>query len=246
MKYPKEFAADAQARVEAKITRARMDFQNADSRHHPFSSRDVENVLINSILKAFLAFAQEAFKLGEKGTWTVSHVDAQCREFLRLVTIQLKSGTGYGDNWINNYGGGIESFFRREYEKSPLWQKYQRGLLKWQRQQGSRGNLQEKIIGVSGPESNQSSKLRATRKPGPKGPRDKSTRRRLAIVSLYAQNKKGRKACVGLTKQKIDLPTEELQVKFKGNWILWYEADRQAVYRQLADDRKRAPRASGS
>jgi hypothetical protein len=80
---------------------------------------------------------------------------------------------------------------------------------------------------------------RARKKPGPKGPHKKVAQRRLKIMALGKMG--NRKLCHRLTEEKTPLPTDELQVKYHGNWILWYEADREAVDRQLADDRRRAP-----
>jgi hypothetical protein len=81
---------------------------------------------------------------------------------------------------------------------------------------------------------------KSKRKSGPRGPRPEVIKRRLAIKYLYEKGIKGRKACAKLTDEGISLPTKELQIKYRGNWLRWYEADKQAVYRQISTDRKRA------
>jgi hypothetical protein len=85
---------------------------------------------------------------------------------------------------------------------------------------------------------------KAKHKPGPKGPRPDVARRRILIAALHERGFRGRKMCSELTKKRQLLPTDELQVEFRSNWLLWYQKSPKSVYRQLADDRKRAPKQS--
>jgi|WetSurSiteA1Bulk_404760.scaffolds.fasta_scaffold56687_1 hypothetical protein len=95
---------------------------------------------------------------------------------------------------------------------------------------------------TSGSKTISSHKAVERKKPGPKGSRPDVVKRRTYVMALYDRGIKGRKACHELYKNKIELPTPKLQVKYRGNWLLWYEEKPDAVYRQLADDRKRTPK----
>jgi hypothetical protein len=82
---------------------------------------------------------------------------------------------------------------------------------------------------------------RERKRPGPKGPHRKSLERRNIIVGLY--KRKGIttfKICETLNEFHKELPSRDLQVRYGGNWLLWYAEDPVAVRRQLSMDYKRA------
>ena len=73
-------------------------------------------------------------------------------------------------------------------------------------------------------------------KPGPRGAREQSIKRRAAIQILSKQKIKGRKACQELKQQHIPLPSKRLRIIYKDNWVEWFLNKPQDFYRQWSAD----------
>lgn len=129
-KYPIEFPSEARARVEAEKIRAGRDFDLA--RQSASRTSAVEAQLRNYILRTVLVFTKEAQALE---LWPVEEMDAQCREFLRLFTIDAYYERGYSitggrlRDMVSNWNGSILPEVQREFEKAPEWKQYQDALL---------------------------------------------------------------------------------------------------------------------
>ncbi len=131
MTYPPDFPQESRAAVEAEKIRAGRDFEA--TKVSAKSASEVEGQLRQYILRTFLAFAKEA---QTRRLWPVDKMDSECREFLRLLTIDAYYDKGY-DKWgrrlqamTSNWNGSILSEVQREFERTPEWKQYQDALLK--------------------------------------------------------------------------------------------------------------------
>jgi hypothetical protein len=136
MDYPRDFPPEARARVEAEGLKATRDLERDRdqvpwSRYGP-TAKDEEN-LRRYILRVFLAFAQQACKLGP--LWTVDRIRAEANEFLRRFTIEAYYHEGHDKDgrklrdMVSHVNGSILPEVRREFEKSELWHQFQEELL---------------------------------------------------------------------------------------------------------------------
>jgi hypothetical protein len=128
MKYPSDFPSESRARVEAEKILAGRDFNSA--REHAQWSWDVEKLLRQYILRVFLVFANEARRLR---LWALDKMDGECREFLRLLTIEAHYEKAYdrmGRRMLAMHEHGyIRPEVSREFQKTPEWKQYQDTLL---------------------------------------------------------------------------------------------------------------------
>lgn len=130
MTYPSDFPSESRARVEAEKIVAGRDFDSA--RHQAKWTWDIETLLRRYILRVFLAFVNEARNLR---LWPLDQMDSECRDFLRLLTIDARSEKGYDAkgrslrDLTSNWDGSILPEVAREFEKTPEWKKYQDALL---------------------------------------------------------------------------------------------------------------------
>ena len=134
MEYPQEFSQQARARVESEKIRAGRDFEQAKQAVQ--WTAEVEVLLREYVLRVFIAFVQQACKFGRNDTWSVDRIESESLEFLRLLTIDAYYSKGYNKSghllseWVSHWNGSILSEIEREFEKSPLWKKYQDMLLR--------------------------------------------------------------------------------------------------------------------
>ncbi len=130
MRYPSEFPPEFRNRVEAEKIRAGRDF-DSEKQASRWTS-DVEANLRHYILRTFLAFANEARDLR---LWPVDEMDSNCREFLRLLTIDAYFEKGYDKaggrltDMTSNWNGAILSEVEREFMNTSEWRQYQDVLL---------------------------------------------------------------------------------------------------------------------
>jgi hypothetical protein len=130
MKYPPDYPEESRARVEAEKIRTGRDFDLA--KKSAKWTRELETQLRKYILGTFLVFAKEA---QTRRLWPVDRMDSQCREFLRLLTIDAFYEKGYDTSgrrlieMISNLDGSILFEVQREFEKTPEWKEYQDTLL---------------------------------------------------------------------------------------------------------------------
>lgn len=129
MNYPQDFPAESRARVEATRIRAgrQFDFNKAKAKWRS----DIEAFFWTYVLKPFVVFAGESSRLG---LWPVDKMDRNCREFLRLLTIdayyQKGKAAGLRD-MISNWNGSILWEVQQEVEKTSQWRKYENICLKF-------------------------------------------------------------------------------------------------------------------
>ena len=141
MRYPQDFPRESRARVEAEKIRAGRDFDSAKASARWGS--DVETHLRQYILRTLLVFAKEAQGLR---LWSVEELDSQCREFLRLLTIDAYYEMGYDQRgrrlsvMTSHLNGSILSEVQREFEKTPEWKEYQDALLAMAESQMANGD----------------------------------------------------------------------------------------------------------
>jgi hypothetical protein len=121
MDYPKEFSAQARARVEAEQLKASIKFEEAQrwlkplpggvihgpgSCIHRFRAPEVfnERAFYLYVLRVFLAFSREACELGKQGIWTVGRIQSEAKHFLCRLTVaeyyeQLQDRFGGNPIW---------------------------------------------------------------------------------------------------------------------------------------------------
>lgn len=173
--YPREFSPQARARVEAGRLKAGKQLEQRMSQAPSFAGQEI---LRNYILRVFLVFAKEAFKLGSEGLWTVDEVRSEVAEFLRRFTIEAYYGKGHGKGlpeMTSHWNGSILPEVQREFERSAEWREFEDGLLA----------VAEAIGGERKAEPRQgpSAQTRATAAPAPpSGPVD-----RRAAVDAYIE-----------------------------------------------------------
>lgn len=93
-----------------------------------------EENLRNFILRVFLAFTQEACKVGLAGIWTVDRIREEADEFLRRFTIEAYYGYGHDSSGhrlpeMTSNWGHLKLEVEREFRKSSEWRKYEDELL---------------------------------------------------------------------------------------------------------------------
>lgn len=138
MEYQREFSTQARARFEAEMLKAgtQLEQQRDQLPGSPFGPviADEEN-LRKYILQVFLVFAQEAFKLGSQGQWTVDRIRSEAVEFLRRFTIEAYYDNGYDKDgrklreMVSNSNGSILPEVQREFKKSVEWRQFVQELL---------------------------------------------------------------------------------------------------------------------
>jgi hypothetical protein len=136
MEYPREFSPQARAKVEAAKLKARRQYikRRADVALSRYGS-DHERNLREYILRVFLAFAEEACKLGSDGTFGADRIQVESAEFLRRFTIEAYYEDGYDrggsrlSEMTSHWGGGLLARVEQEYRKSPDWHEYERLLM---------------------------------------------------------------------------------------------------------------------
>jgi hypothetical protein len=139
-KYPSDFLPEARARVEAEKIRAGRDFDVAKQSARRTS--EVEAHLRHYILRTFFAFTKEACSLQR---WPVEKMDSECREFLRLLTIDAYYEKGYDmgggrlRDMASHLNGSILPEVQCEFEKTPEWKQYQDALLAMAEAQMAKG-----------------------------------------------------------------------------------------------------------
>jgi hypothetical protein len=130
MTYPKDFPPTSRSKVEAEKIRAERDFERAKEMAR--WTTEVEALLRSYILRTYLVFVKEAVA---QRLWTVEAMDVECREFLRLLTIDAYYEKGYNKRsgqlleMTSNWDGSILPRVAREFEKTPDWKQYQDALL---------------------------------------------------------------------------------------------------------------------
>jgi DNA-binding CsgD family transcriptional regulator len=136
MEYPEEFSPEARARVEAEKAEASTALEEAKGKLTLsfFGTLGIDAVVTEYILRVFVAFVQEAGKLGRKNILTVERIESESLEFLRRLTIETwyeKGRDKVGRQIVSmvNDRGQIRSHVQREYEKSAQWRQYQNELL---------------------------------------------------------------------------------------------------------------------
>jgi hypothetical protein len=138
--YPKEFSAQARARVEAEQIIAKRDFERAQSEKPPNKwGKDRrtwdECLFYRYILRVFLVFALEACKIGKQGIWAVDRIRAEAEEFLRRFTIRAYCESGrdrYGEKFedmTSNWNGSLLPEVKRIFQKSEALHRFEAELL---------------------------------------------------------------------------------------------------------------------
>jgi lambda repressor-like predicted transcriptional regulator len=137
MKYPQGFPAHAQAAVIAEQVRASQAFIADLSRQMPPPPPGVVGqeawttmYARKYILRVFSAFAHQACELGRYENWTATQVDDACREFLRLLAIDVRVEFGHLPirRMVSDMGYlTIEAW--NEFTASAAWKEYQEELL---------------------------------------------------------------------------------------------------------------------
>ncbi len=127
--YPPNFPQPSRARVKSAELRARQKLVQAkeDARQGADLSGDLKNYAIT----VFLVFAEEAFKLGRAGIWTVDLIDAQARQFLadRLWAENLdRFGRRIGE-FFDSRSAELKREAVHKFEASREWQVYNDGLI---------------------------------------------------------------------------------------------------------------------
>jgi len=129
MDYPQDFPAESRAKVEVARIRAGRRF-DSDKVRAKWRS-EIETFFWIYVLTPFVVFASESSRLG---LWPVDKMDQNCREFLRLLTINAyhhKGRTAGLRNMICNWDGSILPEAQQEIEKTPQWRKYENIRLKF-------------------------------------------------------------------------------------------------------------------
>jgi lambda repressor-like predicted transcriptional regulator len=138
MDYPQEF--DHVAR--AKMVAAEIEASRKASEFRPYQPsealipgtpfRRLNAPVFQYILTVFRAFANEACVLGRSGIWATDRIDAESREFLRVITIEAqekyRSRSEFYLGQLAHHGSLIPKLVEF-FEASPEWQHYQNDLL---------------------------------------------------------------------------------------------------------------------
>jgi hypothetical protein len=129
MGYPQDFPAESRAKVEATRIRAGRLFDSKRAKAKWKS--DTEALFWKYVLTPFLVFAGESARLG---FWPADEMDRNCREFLRLLTIdaydQKGKAAGLRDV-INHWDGRILWEVEQKIYKMSQWRKYENIRLKF-------------------------------------------------------------------------------------------------------------------
>jgi hypothetical protein len=130
MDYPTKFPPEAQDRVEAAKILAGRRFER-DKRAARWTS-DIRRLLVRYILRIFRMFVREARRLR---LWRAAEMDSQCREFLRLLTIDAYSEKGYDNqgrrlsDMISHVDGSILPEVQQAFSRSAAWRYFEQARL---------------------------------------------------------------------------------------------------------------------
>jgi hypothetical protein len=122
--FPADFPFAARQRFLAKRLRAERALETKKNSIQDFVS--AEALLIDFVLRVFIAFAEEAHKLGMQGVLTPADVEEECLSFLRTYTLQA----GLLDGHVltsATLAQGANSVYTR-IEDSKQWKEYRRLL----------------------------------------------------------------------------------------------------------------------
>ena len=123
--FPPYFKALAKVRVQAERFRGEQVLEKEKDSVQEFAEAEV--LLLRLVMRVFMAFAEEGYKIGIEGGITVEELELECSRFLRAYA--LDAGL-MDDRFLVPPHGDVEipDGLRREMENSEEWKRY-RGLL---------------------------------------------------------------------------------------------------------------------
>jgi hypothetical protein len=162
MKYPAEFPAEVQDRIETEKIRAYRDL-----RASPLVPVGLElfSVVDRCIMRIFSAYAKEACELRAPRGWTMDKVNRDAEEFLRqsVIMVVREKAPQLRGLWLDDWLPGSATV-RRLVECSPEWKQFQEDLLTENRQAQSSENS-----GRTGPAAETAESSRPTSRPVDRG-----------------------------------------------------------------------------
>jgi hypothetical protein len=123
--FPAAWPQFTRTKVLAERLRAEDAFGEKKSSIREFA--DAEALLIDLILRVFVALAKEGYELGIQGALRVDELESECLRFLRSYTLEADL-MGNGHTMPNAGAVEIRDDIRRKIETSEEWKTY-RGLL---------------------------------------------------------------------------------------------------------------------
>jgi hypothetical protein len=128
MKYPAEFPAEVQDRIETEKIRAYRDL-----RVSPLVPVGLElfKVVDRCIMRIFRAYAKEACELRPRFRWTIERVDRDAEEFLRrlVITVVEEEAPQLRTSWLSDWVRPPGSATVQRLKDSPEWKEYEDMLL---------------------------------------------------------------------------------------------------------------------
>ena len=136
--FPPYFKALAKVRVQAERFRGEQVLEKQKDSVQEFA--EAEALLLRLVMRVFIAFAEEGYKIGIEGSITVEELELECLRFLR--TYAFDAGL-MDDRFLVHPLGEVEipEGLRREMEKSEEWKRYRGLLIKLAEAQGGHGSL---------------------------------------------------------------------------------------------------------
>jgi hypothetical protein len=136
--FPPYFKALAKVRVQAERFRGEQVLEKEKNSVQEFA--DAEALLLRLVMRVFIAFAEEGYKIGIEGGITVEELELECLRFLR--TYAFEAGL-MDDRFLVPPNGDVEipDGLRREMEKSEEWKRYRGLLINLAEAQGGHGPL---------------------------------------------------------------------------------------------------------
>ena len=138
MKYPREFSAEARARMETERIKSHRDLKGDQQEQPPsdWTMRRWDQIAFNVyILRVFLAFGRECCELGNLGTWAVDRIRSAAEEFLGRFTIEAyyvdghdRFGRRFGE-MTDDWNGSLLPEVDRIFRSSDEWRQFETELL---------------------------------------------------------------------------------------------------------------------
>ena len=98
---------------------------------------------------------------------------------------------------------------------------------------------QAAVEGIELPEQSAKSGGKKAKRPGPKGPRQQTIKRRAIMKSLKGRGITGREACRKLNEIGIPLQSGRLREIYNDDWVEFFDFETNAFYKQWSADLKR-------
>lgn len=161
MNFPKEFSAEAQARVmQAKIEAAEVLVSGKGELPTTIGDghreKGISRLLRSYILSVLGSFAHEACQLGLAGVWRVGAIDREVAKFIKdfvLETIQEHQSPSFSiPPLLSASGGYILPELWDGFRNSTEWRKYQRELLKVAKIQARPSDSSDRQLATAPPE----------------------------------------------------------------------------------------------